>query len=79
LRTREQFGFGYPWRLKQLPFNSEAISILYIPDYRLARSPGNLLRRVYHKVLSMVGGRLPALESWLRPEPAVIKASPDAT
>ena len=79
LRTREQFGFGYPWRLKQLPFNSEVIRILYIPDYRLARSPGNLLRRAYHKVLSMVGGKLPGLESWLRPEPAVIKASPDAT
>lgn len=79
LRTREQFGFGYPWRLKQLPFNRESISILYIPDYRLAKTPGNLLRSVYHKVLSRVGGRLPAVEGWLRPEPAVIKVSTDVS
>lgn len=78
LRTREQFGFGYPWRLKQLPFNNEAIYILYVPDYRRALTPGNLLRRAYHKMISQLGGKLPVIESWLRPEPAVVKVTPDA-
>jgi len=79
LRTRELFGFGYPWRLKQLPFNRESISILYIPDYRIALTPGNLARRAYHKLLSKVGDRLPRLEGWLRPKPAGIKVSHDVS
>lgn len=41
-------GFGYPWKIKSLPFQQSNLRILYIPDYRQTKSLGNLIRKLYH-------------------------------
>jgi len=50
LQSRNSYGFGYPWKLKKLPFHRFDMRILYVPDYRQKKSLGNLARYVYHKV-----------------------------
>lgn len=58
-KQREHFGFSYPWRIKEMPFHKSAINVLYVPDYRQAKTLGNLVRRIYHKYdwLNKLGSR----------------------
>lgn len=51
--SQEQFGFGYPWQIKQLPFCSSDLRIVHVPDYRKERSFANLARFVYYGVRSL--------------------------
>lgn len=48
-KQRETYGFGYPWRVKEMPFHSAALRVFYVPDYLQKKSVGNLARMVYHK------------------------------
>jgi len=41
-------GFGYPWKIKSMPFHQSSLRILYIPDYRQKKSFGNLVRKIYY-------------------------------
>lgn len=46
---RENFGFGYPWRVKHMPFHKTDLRVFYVPDYLQKKSIGNLARWVYNK------------------------------
>ncbi len=46
---RESYGFGYPWRVKEMPFHNYALRVFYVPDYLQKKSVGNLARYVYNK------------------------------
>jgi hypothetical protein len=46
--AQNAIGFGYPWKIKSLPFLGANLRILFVPDYREHLTPGNLLRRIYH-------------------------------
>ena len=46
--AQDDFGFGYPWKIKSLPFHHSSLRILYIPDYRQKKTLGNLVRKIYY-------------------------------
>jgi hypothetical protein len=46
--AQDAFGFGFPWKIKSLPFHHSSLRILYVPDYRQKKSLGNLIRRIYY-------------------------------
>lgn len=46
--AQDSVGFGYPWKIKSLPFHQNNLRILYIPDYRQKKTLGNLARRLYY-------------------------------
>ena len=46
--SQDDFGFGYPWKIKSLPFHHSSLRILYVPDYRQKKSLGNLVRKIYY-------------------------------
>lgn len=46
--AKDATGFGYPWKIKSLPFHSANLRILYVPDYRQKKTLGNLIRKIYY-------------------------------
>jgi len=46
--VQDAVGFGYPWKIKSMPFHESSLRILYVPDYRLKKSLGNLVRKIYY-------------------------------
>lgn len=64
--AQDTSGFGYPWKIKSLPFQQSNLRILYVPDYRQRKSLGNLVRRIYYWTsLSKVkrGSKYPVVHS----------------
>lgn len=49
LSARQNYGYGYPWRVKKLPFHNFDLRIFYVPDYLQKKSVGNLARYIYDK------------------------------
>ena len=49
MSQRERFGFGYPWRVKQMPFVNTQLRVLYVPENLQKKSIGNLMRMLYNK------------------------------
>lgn len=45
---QKKASFGFPWKIKILPFHNSNLRILYIPDYREKKTFGNLIRRMYY-------------------------------
>jgi len=54
---RDTFGFGYPWRVKEMPFHRTVLRVFYVPDYLQRKSIGNLARWVYNKSDLLAGTR----------------------
>ncbi len=46
--SMDAVGFGYPWKIKSMPFHHSSLRILYVPDYRQKKSIGNLVRKIYY-------------------------------
>lgn len=46
---RKEYGFSYPWRVKQMPFHNTELRVFYVPDYLQRKSIGNAARWVYNK------------------------------
>ena len=46
--AQDAFGFGYPWKIKSMPFHDSNLRSLYIPDYRQHKTLGNLARKIYY-------------------------------
>jgi len=46
--AQDASGFGYPWKIKSMPFHQSNLRTLYVPDYRQEKTLGNLLRSIYY-------------------------------
>jgi len=68
--AQDAFGFGYPWKIKSMPFHQANLRVLYIPDYRQTKTLGNLVRRLYYATPLSKGarsrGRFSTVETDLR-------------
>lgn len=54
---RRVYGFGYPWRVKEMPFHNAELRVFYIPDYLQRKTLGNAARWVYNKSGWLSGSR----------------------
>ena len=55
--AQDDFRFGYPWRIKPMPFHNAQLRVLYVPDYRQKKSIGNLARKVFYSTSLSKGAR----------------------
>lgn len=51
------YGFGYPWRVKQMPFHKTDLRVLFVPEHLQRISLVNLARRIYYKFDWLSGTR----------------------
>lgn len=49
MAQRNTYGFGYPMRIKPMPFHTSELRVFHVPDYLQKKSLGNLARYVYNK------------------------------
>lgn len=56
-QQRKEYGFSYPWRVKQMPFHNTELRVFYVPDYLQPKSIGNAARWVYNKSDWLSGSR----------------------